>query len=577
MLKKIPPANKIAFAAFAASILGFLAQTYGFRHGGVITFISAAFYSISLQWISGHSLFDIIWVNQFLYLLLFLGAILYVFSKQKEARLVRFGFLLIFLSRVVTVFVVVMSAIFVHEDEFSRHERHLLSDIYFYVAQVGWLWLSYAILKYFNQTKAVDKTEIQYETTVYNDYTEASLWQRVFHLVIDTAIGVMLFYRAIDYWLQSGAFRHLLSGMESVFGTRLSLIILGVILRLTYFMLTEAIFGTTPGKLLTETRVITEHGDKPDAGTIIGRTFSRFVPFEPFSFFGARGWHDKWSGTMVAKEVRTGVKGANYFFIIPAALVLMFAFTFINEEVRAHKIKNFEIQRVALQRAKMDKMLGRLSTNDVLELDQKGSNFGFETTHLKVEKVDGDNITLLKIAYPKNHRINQLYLEELYKRDKATLERLTFSRQEIKKAFKSEREVYPVDGVPLNIKGESFYVKDIETFFTPNIKLSGADSYGPEFYVGLTNTGHPADISDVKVVQGDIEITSPGTQHIKSTTDRNYGFEVNIKGKTTNVYADFKINFTATDSLGRSQIYQIGGNNVYNRDNNERTIERLSP
>jgi hypothetical protein len=35
---------------------------------------------------------------------------------------------------------------------------------------------------------------------------------------------------------------------------------------------------------------------------ILGRTFSRFVPFEPFSFLGSgHGWHDRWSDTRVVR------------------------------------------------------------------------------------------------------------------------------------------------------------------------------------------------------------------------------------------------------------------------------------
>lgn len=580
MLRKISPATKIAFAAFAASILGFWAQTYGFRHGAFITFISEAFYSISLQWISGHSLFDIIWVNQALYLLLFLGAILYVISKQKEARLVRFGFLLIFLSRVVTVFIIITSAIFVHEDDFSRHENHLLSDMFFYAAQVGWLWLSYAILKYFNQIRAVDKTEIQYDTTIYNDYTDASLWQRFFHLIVDTAIGVMLFYRAIDYWLQSGAFRHFLSGMEAAFGARFSLIIIAVILRLAYFMFTEAIFGTTPGKLLTETRVITEYGERPGAGTVIGRTFSRFVPFEPFSFFGARGWHDKWSGTMVAKEKRTGVHGGNYFYIIPGAMALLFAYSFISERITAHQIKNAENRHVEWQLSKMDRMLTKLTTNDVLDLHLQGGNFADVAIFLKVEKIDGDKITVSKIVPVSNRRANQLYLEEQYKKDKDSLERFTFSRQQIKESFSVENEPPTTASVPLKVADDNCYVREIETFFMPNIKMGRSNSFGSIFSVGLVNTGHPAEVSDIKVVDGDIEITNPGTQYLYARPNGSDGYEFRIDGKTSNVSSDFKINFTVTDSLGRKQIYQVKGNNEYNRYNsnrNERTIERISP
>jgi uncharacterized RDD family membrane protein YckC len=71
-----------------------------------------------------------------------------------------------------------------------------------------------------------------------------------------------------------------------------------------YYVLFESAFGWTLGKLITGTRVIRVDGSKPNVGQIIGRSFARFVPFEPFSVLFGRsnsGWHDSWSGTRVVK------------------------------------------------------------------------------------------------------------------------------------------------------------------------------------------------------------------------------------------------------------------------------------
>jgi uncharacterized RDD family membrane protein YckC len=73
-----------------------------------------------------------------------------------------------------------------------------------------------------------------------------------------------------------------------------------------YYLFFEGIFGATPGKLITKTRVVRIDGGKPRFGQIVGRTLSRFVPFEPFSFLSnnSLGWHDRWSGTRVVKVPR---------------------------------------------------------------------------------------------------------------------------------------------------------------------------------------------------------------------------------------------------------------------------------
>ncbi len=66
-----------------------------------------------------------------------------------------------------------------------------------------------------------------------------------------------------------------------------------------YFILMEYFFGKTLGKYITGTSVISIDGTKPTIGQITGRTFSRLVPFDAFSFLGENGWHDSWSDTRV--------------------------------------------------------------------------------------------------------------------------------------------------------------------------------------------------------------------------------------------------------------------------------------
>jgi len=75
-----------------------------------------------------------------------------------------------------------------------------------------------------------------------------------------------------------------------------------------YYPIFEGAFaGKTPGKWLTHTRVVrAADGGRPRFMQILGRTLSRFVPFEPFSLLDAHpvGWHDRWSGTRVVRETR---------------------------------------------------------------------------------------------------------------------------------------------------------------------------------------------------------------------------------------------------------------------------------
>lgn len=77
-----------------------------------------------------------------------------------------------------------------------------------------------------------------------------------------------------------------------------------IVYALTYIMIEGGLKGKTIGKYITKTRTVMIDGSEPDFNTIVKRSFSRIVPFEPFSFFGSEdgGWHDRWTDTMVIDE-----------------------------------------------------------------------------------------------------------------------------------------------------------------------------------------------------------------------------------------------------------------------------------
>lgn len=91
--------------------------------------------------------------------------------------------------------------------------------------------------------------------------------------------------------------------LETVNGLRDQLIFIGVYI--SYYIFFEHFAnGKTLGKLITRTRVVSTDGQRPSFENILGRSFSRIVPFEAFSFFGSKpsGWHDDWSNTIVIDE-----------------------------------------------------------------------------------------------------------------------------------------------------------------------------------------------------------------------------------------------------------------------------------
>jgi uncharacterized RDD family membrane protein YckC len=87
-------------------------------------------------------------------------------------------------------------------------------------------------------------------------------------------------------------------------GTTGPRIVLSLLIMMIYYILFEATFGKTLAKFITRTKVVSANGAKPTFLQIVGRTFSRLIPFEPFSFLESHpvGWHDKLSRTRVVPD-----------------------------------------------------------------------------------------------------------------------------------------------------------------------------------------------------------------------------------------------------------------------------------
>jgi uncharacterized RDD family membrane protein YckC len=114
----------------------------------------------------------------------------------------------------------------------------------------------------------------------------------------DAGLGARFANLLIDAVVRSGMFVVLLPMLGNSLWMALAV-------TLGYYIFFEALFDRTPAKWITGTRVIALDGSRPRFLQIVGRSFARFVPLEPFSFLGnARGWHDRWSGTRVVGGTR---------------------------------------------------------------------------------------------------------------------------------------------------------------------------------------------------------------------------------------------------------------------------------
>lgn len=87
---------------------------------------------------------------------------------------------------------------------------------------------------------------------------------------------------------------------------KLKIELIAVFILMLYYCICEIVFkGRTIGKFITGPKAVNEDGSPINANTALLRTLCRIVPFEPFSAFGNRPWHDKWTKTYVIDIKKT--------------------------------------------------------------------------------------------------------------------------------------------------------------------------------------------------------------------------------------------------------------------------------
>ena len=140
---------------------------------------------------------------------------------------------------------------------------------------------------------AAPEAALQETERVGAHYGDATKGQRLANLFVDY-VGGSIFGFVI-------AFVMALAGFDALFMGPISSRVFGIGAMFGYYLLFETLTGRTLGKLITRTKVIADTGGKPNFMKVLGRTASRLVPFEAFSFLGDNGWHDSWSGTRVVR------------------------------------------------------------------------------------------------------------------------------------------------------------------------------------------------------------------------------------------------------------------------------------
>lgn len=522
--------NKIKIIAFATAIAGIIAETLAFMNfsteiwikiflnvKGIFTSMSLNFFKFDFFYHYTSRGLGTNYINLFFYIMLLIGAILFTTSKQKETRLLRFVFSIIVVCQIISVVLGFISP-FVYWKYLVQNNFWWAIWILNFAINSGWIFLSIYVIKSTKKESDITYRELNdHQLPVFNF---ASNWQRLFHLLIDTCLCILIFSGLI--FIYDNEF---VGNLESVIGERGLIYIFLITFRLIYYPFFEILLGATPAKLLTETRVITQDGNKAPAGTIVLRTLCRFIPFEPFSFFGAGGWHDTITKTEVVREVRTGVKGRWYLLIFPSFILIGLGIYFGNEAYEDYQYRKKREAEHQLKIKEFENALSHITTNDLIEIEEPNS-YSSKEIYLKVEEVTKDELVVAVIERENDYNESVYIIEKLYNQNKNYLSTIPVKISDLKRAYTSDYDLYRRDkreGVALLMDNRKFEIRRIEKLYCPLIKV-GEVEYVRDSTIEMNfiNCGWPADLVEIENIEGSVNWQNQLPEYIPTITSNNY-------------------------------------------------------
>lgn len=517
------------------------------------------------------------YINIVFNLLFLISGIFYYFSKGKETRLIRFLFSIILFSKITGI----LTALLILFTRESGTVNYLLFLLY-RISDLGWIYLSYRIVKRINGIKLLNIKSEEYNGAISTLYVSASSSQRLFHLIVDLLVTVLVFSTLFSTLvIRSESYRALINFIAQFIGDRPALLINIAILRLIYYVFYEAIFQASPAKFLTETRVIDEDGNPINLKTSITRTVSRFVPFEAFSFvFSHTGWHDKWSKTTVVEESRTGIKGKYYFLIFPLLLLLYLAGYIGMQKYESYvAIQSFK-KEFMMNVEDLDNKLKNLKSNDFIKLQDISDENNL--IHLKPEQFEGNKVIFSMVTlnntyeyHPERENIEQFYVRNKDLWPKITLDKSYLSKGIVRVfnensnyLYQSPEERLEIDGISFEGYNGKYIIKSIEPYFEPKIVLKQYRFDDPRnITLSFNNMGWNAKLIKISNIKGDIGWHNSLPMNIYNNVAAN-----TIYGRGTQDIKEFEFDITVQDSLGRIQVYKVEGDDHYD---SEKGIKRL--
>ncbi len=346
------------------------------------------------------------------------------------------------------------------------------------------------------------------------------------------------------------------------------------VFRLIYYMFFESVFGASPAKFLSETRTLNVDGSRPGFKKILLRTLCRFVPFEPFSFFAVndqyhmpvKGWHDKWTRTVVVQEQQTGVKGSRYFLLIPFFILLGVAVVVAHWRYEEHLSYFYHKHEHEQKIQEIEHGLKNLSSLTIIKLTDAGRPYSSEATYLKPIMTGINSHTYVQFTVESDYNYNMVMIGELLEQKSESMQQVNIADSMLKKAFTKDYNRYrkrKQNTADLLGNGKQYEITSVAMMYQPIIK-TGSSSLRYEggegnISLGLENSGWKTRLIDIKNLKGSIVWKNTLPQEIEGATNKLNKQSFSIFGTYTKYNEKYDVLVSFENEYGERKVYRVKG------------------
>lgn len=497
-----------------------------------------------------------IW-NLLFYILLFFGSLQFGKSKGRESRLLGFVVSVIFIHGIFTVFQSLLYKFFIMDWK-SASSRAVFNSVYGFLVLLTMIGLSYYTLKLIKSQKQIDITVTETKTII----TDTGKWQRFVHWMIDLLIIALIItpiIMNIGHWITNNDLLREGSSLEFFFRSRWALYAIILVSFFIYYPVTEILFGSTPGKFLTESRVVNSKAKNPDSSTIFLRTLCRNIPFNAVSFLWKRGWHDSISETYVIKEKRTGFKADKLLWILPLVIIYLFAMYCGKEYYQKYQSK-IDYQNIMDEKVKyLESEIKNPNTNQIFVIEAKDYYGNIKNYGFKVETIEGNIITVKRLTAEFFSETSYDQARYYYNQQKDTAQIFTINKQEFVKNFpKNREELYEsLKTMDFFNSGIQYQITDVYDLSRPNITVqistSMSDLGSKNGLAYFKNSGASATVLSIKNIKNDIKWKTTFPFRINSGINAAVVFDVNNYDSQKENTAEIEV----LDSLQKKHTYLL--------------------